>query len=73
MLELQQQLCDAERSAEKIHSDNNNLCSANRDLKAELEILQADRANENHERMWRQSQVRSEDRVVLIRWKFVEL
>ncbi|CAM9986890.1 unnamed protein product [Scytosiphon promiscuus] len=57
MLELQQQLCDAERTAEAVRADNSSLRSTNHDLKAELEVVQADSANKSQERMWRQSQV----------------
>lgn len=57
MLELQQQLCDAEQSAEKGRDENSALRSTNRDLQAKLEVLQADSENETRERMWRQSQV----------------
>lgn len=50
MLELQQQLCDAESAAESLRD-------ANRDLTSKLEVLRADSSNETHETMWRQSQV----------------
>lgn len=57
MLELQQQLCDAEGAAESLRDANSTLRGANRDLTSKLEVLRADSSNETHEAMWRQSQV----------------
>lgn len=57
MLELQQQLCDAESAAESLRDSNSDLRCAYRDLTSELEVLRADKANEAHETMWQQSQV----------------
>lgn len=57
MLELQQQLCDAEGAAERLRDTNSTLRGANRDLTSKLEVLRADSSNETHETMWRQSQV----------------
>lgn len=57
MLELQQQLCDAESAAESLRDANSDLRSANRDLTSKLDILESDDAKETYETMWRQSQV----------------
>lgn len=59
MLELQQQLCDAEGAAESLRDANSDLRGANRDLTSKLEVLHAESSNETHEIMLRQSQVQS--------------
>lgn len=56
MLELQQQLCDAENAAERLRDSNSDLSCANRDLTSKLEVLRADNANVN-ETVSQQSQV----------------
>lgn len=66
VLELQQQLCEAEDVTESLRSTNSTLRGANRDLASKLEVLRANNSNETHETMWRQSQVRtSYSRVVV--------
>lgn len=57
MLELQQQLCDAESAAESLRDANSDLRGSNRDLTSKLEILESDSSRETYEAMWRQSQV----------------
>eukprot|EP00903_Cladosiphon_okamuranus_P011049 g10434.t1 len=56
VLELQQQLCDAESAAESLRETNSTLRGAKRDLTSKLEVLRADSLHETHETMWRQSQ-----------------
>lgn len=56
MLELQQQLCDAENAAESLRDSNSDLRCANRDLTSKCEVLRTDNAKVN-ETVSRQSQV----------------
>eukprot|EP00752_Nemacystus_decipiens_P009407 g8410.t1 len=56
VLELQQQLCDAEGVTESLRDTISTLRGANRDLTSKIEVLRADSSNETHETMWRQSQ-----------------